>query len=127
MLTIGVLHRDDLFVVIKVVEQGSEHLPASIKLIVTDEVRVVTLESIQDQRLIRFGDLEVGEAAAVGEIQLSDHGLHGESGKLRVHLDVNRLVRLDSDNQLVARDVLEDAGGYITELNADFGLLLIQG
>lgn len=89
MLTIGVLHGDDLLVIIEVVEQGSEHLPASVKLIVTDEVRVVTLESIQDQRFIGFGDLEVGEAAAVGEIQLSDHGLHGKSGKLRVHLNVN--------------------------------------
>jgi hypothetical protein len=127
VLTIRVFHGDNLLVVVKVVEQRGEHLPASIELIVTDKVGVVTLQGIQDQGLVGLRDLEVGEAATVGEIQLSDNSLHGESGKLRVHLDVNRLVGLNSDNKLVARNVLEDSRGNIAELNTDFGLLLVQG
>jgi hypothetical protein len=34
---------------------------------------------------------------------------------------------LDTDDELVTGNVLEDAGGDILELDADFGLLLVQG
>lgn len=108
-------------------QERSEHSPAGVEFIITDEVRVVTLESIQDERLVGLGDLQIGEATAVGEIKLGDHGLHGQTRQLRVHLDVNRFVGLDTDDQLVAGDVLEDSGGHILELNTNLGLLLVQG
>lgn len=125
--TVGVFHGDDLLVVIQVVQERGEDPPAGIQLIVTDEVGVVALQSIQDQRLVGFGDLEVGEAAAVGEVELSHNRLHGQARQLGVHLDVHGLVGLDADNELVARDVLENSGGNVTELDTDLGLLLVQG
>lgn len=88
---------------------------------------MVALERIQDQRLVGLGNLEVGEAAAIGQVELGHHGLHGQTGQLGVHLDIHRLVGLDADDQLVARNILENARGDITELNADLGLLLVQG
>lgn len=108
-------------------EEGSEHAPAGIQLVVTDEVGMITLEGVQDQGLVGLGNLEVGEAAAVGQVQLGNHRLHGQTGELRVHLNVDGLVGLDTDDKLVTGNVLEDAGGDILELDADFGLLLVQG
>lgn len=87
---------------------------------------MVSLQGIQDQRFIGLGDLQVGESAAVGEVELGDDRLHRETRQFRVHLDVNGLVGLDSDDQLVAGNVLEDTRGHISELDADLGLLLIQ-
>ena len=41
--TIWVFHRDDLLVVVQVVQKRGEDSPASVKFIVTDEVGVVAL------------------------------------------------------------------------------------
>lgn len=125
--TIGILHRDNLLVVVEVVEERSEDSPASVKLIVTDEVAVVTLQGIQDQGLVRLGDLEVGETTAVGQVQLGDDGLHGQTGELGVHLDVDGFVGLNTDDELVTRNVLEDARGNVAELDTDLRLLFVQG
>lgn len=113
--------------IIQVMQQRRENSPRSIQLIITDEVGVVTLQCVKDQRLVGLGDLEVGEATAVGEIELGNDGLHGETGELGVHLDVDRLVGLDTDDQFVAGDVLEDTGCDVTELNADLSLLFVEG
>jgi hypothetical protein len=126
-LTVGVLHGDDLLVVIQVVQEGSEDAPAGIQLVVTNEVGVVALEGIQNQGFVGLGDLEVGEATAVGQVQLGDHRLHGETGQLGVHLDIDGLVGLNTDDKLVTGDVLEDTGSDVLELDADLGLLLVQG
>jgi len=126
-LTIGVFHWDDLLVVVQVVQQRREHAPAGIQLVVTNKVGVIALEGIQDQGLVGLGDLEVGEAAAVGQVQLGHHRLHGQTGQLRVHLNVDGLVGLDTDDQLVTRDILEDTRGDVLELDTDLGLLLVQG
>lgn len=125
--TVGVFHGDDLLIVVKVVQERRENLPACVEFIVTHKVRVVTLQSVQDERFVGFGNLQVRETAAIGEIQLSHDGLHGQARQLGVHLDVHRLVGLHSDNQLVTRDILENTRCDIAELNTDFGLLLIQG
>lgn len=126
-LTVWVFHRNDLFVVVEVVQERRENSPAGIELVVTDKVGVITLESIEDKRFVGLGDLQVGEASAVGKIELGDNSLHGKTRKLGVHLDVDRLVGLDSDNKLVSGDVLEDSRSDILELNTDFGLLLVEG
>ena len=125
--TIWVLHGDDLLVVVQIVQQRCEDAPAGVQLVITHKVGVVALEGVQDERLVRLRDLEVREAAAVGQVQLGHHRLHRQTRQLRVHLDVDRLVGLHPDDQLVAGDVLEDAGGDVAELDADFGLLLVQG
>jgi hypothetical protein len=109
------------------VEKRSEDSPTGVKLVVTDKVGVVTLKGIEDERLVGLGDLEVRETTAVGEIQLGNHGLHAQARELRVHLDVHTLVGLNADDKLVAGNVLEDTRGNVLELNADLGLLLVEG
>lgn len=126
-LTVGVLHRDNLLVVVQVVQERREDAPGGVQLVVTYKVGVVALEGVQDQGLVGLGDLEVGEAAAVSQVQLGHHRLHGQTRQLGVHLDVDGLVGLDTDNQLVAGNVLEDTRGNVLELDADFGLLLVEG
>ena len=126
-LTVGVFHGNDLLVVVQVVQQRGEHAPGSVQLVITNKVGVIALERIQDQGLVGLGDLEVGEAAAVGQVQLGHHRLHGQTGQLRVHLDIDGLVGLDTDDQLVTGDILEDTRGDVLELNTDLGLLLVQG
>jgi len=88
---------------------------------------VIALEGIQDERFVGLWDFEVRKAATVRQIELGHYGLHAQAGQLRIHLDVDRFVGLDSDDELVARDVFEDAGCDVLELDADFGLLFIEG
>jgi hypothetical protein len=126
-LTVWVLHGNDLFVVVEVVQERSENSPAGIEFVVTNKVGMVALESIEDKRFVGLGDLQVGEAAAVGKIELGDDSLHRKTRKLGVHLDVNRLVGLHSDNKLVTGNVLKDSRSDILELNTDFSLLLVEG
>jgi hypothetical protein len=126
-LTIGVFHWNNLLVLIKIVKKWAEYPPTGIEFIVTDKVGMITLESIENERLVCFRDFKVGEASAVGKIELSNNGLHGQTRKFRVHFDVDGLIRLDSNNKLVPRDFLENPRGNVLELNANFGLLLIQG
>ena len=108
-------------------QQRRKDPPAGVELVVAHKVGVVSLERVEDERLVRLGDLEVGEAAAVREVQLRDDGLHAEAGQLRVHLEVDALVGLDADDELVPGDVLEDARGDVLELDADLHLGLVEG
>lgn len=126
-LTIWVLHGYNLLVCIQVVQERSEDPPGGIQLIISDEVGVVALQGIEDKRLVGFRNLEIAESAAVCEIEFSDSSLHAETGQLGVHLYVYRLVGLHANNQLIARNVLEDAAGNVLELDTDFGLLLVEG
>lgn len=125
--TIRILHRDDFLIIIEIVEQRSEDSPAGIQLVITDKVGMITLQAVENERLVRLGDLEVGEASPVGEVELGDDGLHAQAGELRVHLDIDTLVGLNAHDELVARNVLENARCNVLELHADFSLLLVQG
>lgn len=107
-------------------QQRSENPPAGIQLVVTNKVRVVSLERVKDERFVGLGDLQVREAAAVGEVKLGDNSLHAQAGELRVHLNVNTLVGLHTNDKLVAWNVLENARGDILELDANLGLLLVK-
>ena len=108
-------------------QQRAEDPPRCVKLVVTDKVGVVTLERVENERLVSFRDLEVREAATISQIELRDDSLHAEAGKLRVHLDVHTLVRLHADHEFVAGNVLKNPRGNVLELDADLGLLLVQG
>ncbi len=61
---------------------------ADVELVVTHKVGVITLQGIEDERLVSLRDLEV-EASTVGQIKFGDDGLHAQPGQLRVHLDVD--------------------------------------
>ena len=124
--TIGVLHGNDLLVVVKVVQQGREDSPAGVKLVVANEVAVIALKRIENERLVSLRDFEVRESPPVREVELCDNGLHAQAGKLGVHLDVDTLVGLDTDDQLVTGNVLEDARSDILKLDADLSLLLVE-
>lgn len=126
-LTVWVFHGHNLLVCIQVVQEGREYPPRSIELVVTHKVRVVALQCVEDESLVGLGDLEVAEATAVGEVELGDGRLHAQAGELGVHLDVDGFVGLDADDELVAGNVFEYAGGDVLELDADFGLLLVEG
>ena len=126
LLTIGILHRNNLLVVVEVVEERGEDPPAGIKLVVTNEVGVVALEAVEDEGLVGLGDLEVREPPAVGEIQLGNHGLHAKTRKLRVHLHVDTLVGLDADDELISGNILKNTRSDILELHANLGLLLVE-
>ena len=70
----------DVLLVIEVVKERGEDPPTGVEFVVSDKVRVVALHRVEDQTLISFGNLEIGEAASVGEIELCDNGLHRETG-----------------------------------------------
>lgn len=107
-------------------QKRSEDSPRGIQFIITDKVGVVALQSIKDESLVRLWDLQVAETSSVCEVELSDGSLHAQSWQLAVHLDVYTLVWLDTDDELVSWDILEDSAGDVLELNADLGLLLVQ-
>ena len=125
-LTVRILHGNDLLVVVQVVQKGSEDPPAGIQLVISDKVGMVALQAVKDERLVGLGDLEVREPSPIGKIELGNHRLHAEAGKLRVHLNVDTLVGLNAHNKLIARNVLEDARRNILELDADLSLLLVK-
>ena len=126
-LTVGVFHGGDFLVVIQVVQEWCEDPPAGIEFIVAYKVRVIAFERVQNERFIRFRNLEIREAAAIGEIQLGDDCLHTQAGQLGVHLDVDGFVGLYPDDEFVARNVLEDARSDVLELYSDLRLLLVEG
>lgn len=80
ILTIRVLHGSDLFVVVEIVEERCKDPPACIEFIVSYKVGMIAFKRVEDQRFIRFRDLEVREAAAVGKVEFGHHGLHTQAG-----------------------------------------------
>lgn len=124
--TVWVFHGDDLLVVVKVVQERCEDSPAGVEFVVTDEVGVVALQCVENERFVCLRNLQVGESPPVGKVEFCDDSLHAETGQLGVHLNVNTLVGLHSDDELVSWNVLEDSRGDILELNADLGLLLVE-
>lgn len=126
-LTIRILHGDDFRVFVEIMEERAEDPPAGVELVVADEVRVIPLQGVEDQRFVGFRDFDVGETTSVGQVQFRGDCLHAQTGQLRVHLDVDGLVWLDADDELVPRDVLKYARRDVPELDSDLRFLLIQG
>lgn len=87
---------------------------------------MIALEGVQDEGFVRLRDLCTLKSALVGQVKFNGDGSSLQSGSLGVHLHVDCLVRLDSDNQLVSRNVGEDSGGDILVLNSDFDLSLVK-
>src|SRR4029434_367770 len=71
-------------------------------------------------------DLEVRESSAVGQIELGNNGLHAQTRKLGVHLDVDTLVGLDAHDKLISGNVLKDTRSDVLELNSNLCLLLVE-
>ena len=102
------------------------HLPGDVELVVAHEIRVVAFEGVQDERLVGLRDVNIRETALVGEVHLRRNRTRVEAGGLGVELEIHGLGRLDTEDELVAGDVLEDALRDVLELNADLNLGLVQ-
>lgn len=102
-------------------------LPRYVEFIVAHKVGVVAFEGIQYECFVRFGDLGIGESSLVGEVHLGGHGAGVQAGGLRVELQVDSFAGLDTDDEFVASDILENTLGHVFELDADFDLCLVQG
>jgi hypothetical protein len=90
------------------------------------KIRVITLKRIKDESFVSLGDLGVREPPLVCEVHLRRHRAGVQTGGFGVHLEVDSLGGLDSDNELVAGDVLKDALRDIFELNTDFDFGFVQ-
>ncbi len=77
-------------------------LPCDVQLVVTNKVGMVTAEGVEDERLVRLGDVCVGEAALVGEVHLRGEGACAETGLFGVKLEVDGLGGLDTQHELVS-------------------------
>lgn len=106
--------------------EATSYLPRNIEFIITHKVRVVATESVEDERLVRLWDLGVHEAALVREVHLCRDRTRLQAGGLSVELEVHRFGRLDPDDKLVPRDVLEDTLRHILELDPDLDLGFVQ-
>ena len=108
-------------------EERGTHLPSMIELVVAHKVGVVALERVEEERLVRLGDLVVREPPLVRQVHLGRQRAHVQAGRLGVQLEVHGLGGLDAQDELVARDVLEDALRDVLELDAHFHFGLVQG
>ena len=108
------------------VQQRREDLPGNIELVVPDKVGVVALERIEDESLVRLRDLGIGESLLVRQVQLDGDRARRKAGQLGIHLHVDGLGWLDSEHELVPRDVVEDALRGVLELDADLDLALVE-
>lgn len=106
--------------------KSEAYLPRNIKLVVADKVRVVAAERVEDEGLVRLGDLRLGEAALVRQVHLRGDRARVQAGCLRVQLEVHGLGWLDAQHELVARDVLENPLRDVLELDADLDLRLVE-
>ena len=109
------------------VKNGGTHLPSMIELVVAHKVGVVALERVEEERLVRLGDLVIREPPLVRQVHLGRQRAHVQAGRLGVQLEVHGLGGLDAQDELVARDVLEDALRDVLELDAHFHFGLVQG
>jgi hypothetical protein len=90
-------------------EQRGEDPPTGIKLIIANKIGMVTFQRIENEGFIGFGNLQIGEPAAISQVKLGHNGLHTQTGQLGIHLDVNGFIGLDSNDELVTWDVFENA------------------
>lgn len=108
------------------VKQRSEDLPGDVQLVITDKVGVVPFESVKDKSLVCLRDFGVGESFLIGEVELDWDRSSCKTGQLCIHFHVNSLGWLNSKDELIAGDVVEDTLCGIFELDPDLHLALVQ-
>ena len=108
------------------VQNRSEDLPCHVKLVITDEIRMIALECVEDERLVCLWDLRLGESLLIGHVELHRDGTCGEARQFRVHLHPDRFRRLDAEDKLIATDIVEDPLDGVFILNPDLDLAFVQ-
>lgn len=103
------------------------HLPSVVEFIVAHKVGVIALECVEDERLVRLGDLVFHESPLVRQVHLGRERARIQTGQLGVQLQVHSFGGLDAQDELVATDVFENTRGDVLELNSHFYLGVVQG
>ena len=88
---------------------------------------MISLESVQNERFVCLRDLSFRESSLVRQVHLSGDRPGNQTRRFGVHLQVDRLRRLDTDNKFVTTDILKDNLRYILVLNTDLYLGLVKG
>ena len=70
-------------------EAKRAYLPSDVQLIVAHKVRMVTVQSVKDQTLIRLRDLLFGKATLVCEVHLDRDSVRVEARHFGVKLHVD--------------------------------------
>lgn len=107
-------------------QQRRKDLPSDVQLVVSHKVGVVSLERIEDERLVRLGDFSLCESLLVGEVKFDGDGTCSESGRFGVHLHVDCFGGLDPEHKLVSGNIVEDALDGVLELDSDFDFTLVE-
>ena len=91
------------------------------------KVGVIALECVEDERLVRLGDLVFRESPLVRQIHLGWQCARVQTRHLGVQLQVHGFGGLNAQDELVATDVFENTRGDVLELNSHFHFGVIQG
>ena len=87
---------------------------------------MVALERIEDQALVRLGDVLVGKTSLVRQVHLNRYRAGVQTRCLCIQLEIDRFAGLDTDDESVARNILEDTLRHILVLNPDLHLRFVQ-
>ncbi len=90
------------------------------------KVGVIALECVEDERLVRLGDLVFRESPLVRQIHLGWQCARVQTRHLGVQLQVHGFGGLNAQDELVATDVFENTRGDVLELNSHFHFGVIQ-
>ena len=87
---------------------------------------MITLQRVENQTVVRLGNLGLCEPLLVRQVHLRGDSSGVQSRRLSVEFQVYRFRGLDTDDEFVPGDILEDTLGNIFELNSDLYLGFIE-
>mmetsp|Transcript_8867 Transcript_8867/g.21925 ORF Transcript_8867/g.21925 Transcript_8867/m.21925 type:complete len:358 (-) Transcript_8867:2504-3577(-) len=118
---------------LQLVQQGREDAPGSLQLVVADEQTLVAVDHVQQQALVRVGQLLLLVRGLVLQVQLGGVQPQPQPRHLIVDLEVDGLLGLDAHDQLIGghvhvgpKLVLVDVAGHVAELHADLRAARVQ-
>lgn len=107
-------------------QHGCHDPPRLLQLIRPHKVLPITLQDVQEKAFVRVGDANIFVALGVGEIEVGEQGVHGQTGLFGHQLEVDAFVRLHAQDQFVAKAIEgEEVAGDVSELDPDFALALV--
>eukprot|EP00166_Cyanidium_caldarium_P003890 ctg_381.g135 len=125
-----VRHRAVLVALFQLSQCGRELVPGDAQLLAADEERLVAVNDVQQQPLVRIRDIgRLLPGGAVEEVQPRLFQTRGQSGRLAHDAQVDGLVRLHPHHQLVGRQRArqsKDAPGHVLEGDAHLRQPLVQ-
>ena len=86
------------------------------------KVGVIALECVENESLVRLGDLIFHESPFVRQVHLGWECARVQTRHLGVQLQVHSFGGLNAQDELVATDVFENSRGDVLELESHFHL-----